>query len=57
MTTPQTENSKPEICTIRIMFPVQSDEQALACKKKVQEALQDIADVSIQFAISNMPSR
>ncbi|GAI82563.1 unnamed protein product, partial [marine sediment metagenome] len=26
-------------CTIRIMFPVESDEQAIDCKKKVKEAL------------------
>lgn len=57
MTTPQTEQSKPEVCTIRIMFPVESDEQALSCKKKIKEVLQDIKDVSIQFAISDMPPR
>lgn len=44
-----------EVCTIRIAFPVESDEQALACKKKVSEALSDIPDVGIHFSISNMP--
>lgn len=55
METPPKDKSKPEICTIRIVFPVESDEQALACKKKVSEALSDIPDVVTQFSISNMP--
>ncbi len=49
------EQLNQEICSIRIMFPVQSDEQALDCKKKIQTALGDIENVNIQFSITNMP--
>lgn len=56
MTTPQQEKSKAEVCSIRIIFPVQSDEQALECKKKISEALSDITDVQIQFSIMTPPS-
>lgn len=55
MTTPQTDKSKQEVCTIRIMFPVESDEQAIACKKKLAEALSDISDVVTHFSIGTMP--
>lgn len=40
-----------EICSIRIMFPVKSDEQALDCKKKIKDALSDVPDVQTQFSI------
>lgn len=40
-----------EICTIRIIFPVKDDEQALAAKKKIQEALSEIEGVQIQFML------
>ncbi|MCJ7828829.1 MAG: hypothetical protein MUP81_03695 [Dehalococcoidia bacterium] len=45
----------PEICQIRIIFPVVSDEQALGCKKKIAAALADIKDVAINFTIGNLP--
>jgi len=40
-----------EICTIRIVFPVESDEQAIDFKKKISTLLKDIPDSGIQFAI------
>lgn len=46
---------KQEICTIRIMFPVTSDDDAIICKKKIQIALQDKSDVLIDFTIKSMP--
>ncbi len=45
------ENPKQEICTIRIVFPVESDEEAIACKKKIAEALSNKPDAQVQFAI------
>ena len=48
---------KREICTMRIMFPVESDEQAIEYKKKVAEVLKDIPDVMTQFNISNIPPK
>lgn len=47
------DKDKKEICTIRIMFSVESDEQALKCKNKIREALSDIPDVTIQFSITS----
>ncbi|MBA7474038.1 hypothetical protein ES707_09385 [subsurface metagenome] len=51
------DNDKKEICTIRIMFPVESDEKAIEYKKKIAELLSEISDVQIQFAIMNTPTR
>ena len=51
------EQPKKEVCTIRIMFPVQSDDEALEAKKKIAEVLSDVPDVNFQFSITNMPGR
>jgi len=56
MTTPQTEKSDTEICQIRIMFPVESDEDAIVCKKKIKEALAGKPDAQMQFTIMPAPS-
>lgn len=42
---------KKEMCTIRIMFPVDSDEEAIAIKAKIKEVLGDKPDVQVQFAM------
>lgn len=47
---------KQEICTIRVMFPIQTDEQAIDCKKKIKAVLNEIPDVGIQFSIMDLPS-
>ena len=51
-----TTPAKQEVCTIRIMFPVESDEQAIECKKKIATALSDMQDVQTQFSIMTVPS-
>lgn len=45
------EHKPKELCSIRIMFPVTSDEQAIQAKKQVAEALKDIEGVQTQFSI------
>lgn len=51
------EQDKQEICTIRIIFPVKSDDQALAYKKKMSEVISDIPDAQMDFRImSGRPS-
>jgi len=40
-----------EICVIKAMFAVDSDEQAFVCKKKMREVLKDIPDVQLDFRI------
>ena len=46
-----------EICSINIMFPVESDEQAIDCKKKVKAALENIPEVQTRFMIMPMMSK
>lgn len=46
-----------EVCTIRIVFPVTSDEQAIDYKKKITAVLSEITDAQIHFAIMSIPTR
>lgn len=55
MMTPPQDTSKKEICTIRIMFPVNSDEEAIECKKKISEVLKDKSDALVEFRLSTAP--
>lgn len=47
--------SKPELCTIRIMFPVESDEQAIAYKRQINEVLKDNLEAQLHFALVPLP--
>jgi len=49
--TTQTQPNQ-EICSIRIMFPVNSDEQAIQYKKKITALLAEIPDAQIVFSIA-----
>lgn len=50
------DDKKGEVCIIKIMFPVESDDQAIDYKKKIAAILSDQPDVNIQFSImSGMP--
>ncbi|GAI70792.1 unnamed protein product [marine sediment metagenome] len=51
------EQDKKEVCTMRVMFPVASDEQAIDVKKKIAALLTDIADAMIDFRLSPMPTQ
>ena len=44
---------KLEVCTIRVMFPVQSDEHAIDCKKKVTAIFSEVPEAQIHFSITN----
>jgi len=46
---------KTEICTIKIVFPVVSDEKAIEYKKKITDVLRETADAQIQFSIMSLP--
>jgi hypothetical protein len=50
------EAIKKQICSIRIMFPVDTDEQAIEYKKKITAVVSVIPDVNIQFSLMSMPS-
>ena len=45
------EKSK-EVCTILLMFNVQSDNEALAVKSKLSEVMKDMKNVKMDFRIS-----
>lgn len=46
-----------QICSLRIGFPVASDEEAIAYKKKLTAILTDIPQMRIEFSLSSMPSQ
>ena len=52
---PTTPILPKEICTMRIIFPVVSDAQALDVKSKVSAVLVDIPDAQIHFALMPVP--
>jgi len=53
----QQEQQPKQICSIRIGFPVVTDEQAIEYKKKISNILTDMPQVRIEFSLSSMPQR
>lgn len=53
----KTEDKTPpkQVCTIRIMFPVTTDEQAIEYKKKIGDILADSPQARIEFSIMSRP--
>jgi len=51
METPNKDTNKQNICSIRILFPVESDEQAIEYKKKISNLLTEMPDAQIQFSL------
>lgn len=52
------EQSPPkQLCTIRIGFPVDSDEQAIEYKKKISDVLAPIPQARIDFGLIPVPPR
>lgn len=45
-----------QVCTIRIMFPIESDEHAIAYKKKIGEVLADMPQARIEFSLMSVPN-
>jgi len=43
-----------QVCSITVMFPVTSDEQALAIKTKIAELVKEIEGVRFDFRITVM---
>jgi len=46
---------KSELCFITIVFPVASDEVAIAIKRKMQEIIEPIPDARIEFRLGPLP--
>jgi len=55
----QTESpqSLSEVCTIRVMFPVESDEQAILIKRSIQDLLKGMSDSQVHFGIMPNPTQ
>ena len=47
---------KKEVCRLSIIFPVESDEQAIEYKKKISALLVEIPDAQINFSLMTMPN-
>lgn len=44
-----------QVCSMRIAFPVESDEQAIEYKKRINEVLSDLSAVRISFDLTTVP--
>ncbi|MBA7618692.1 hypothetical protein ES703_26023 [subsurface metagenome] len=44
-----------QVCSIRIMFPVETDEQAIEYKKKIAAVLADSPQARIEFSLMSRP--
>ncbi len=55
MENPQEKGESPkQVCTITVAFPVESDDDAIAVKKKITDAVSNKPDARIDFRIMNM---
>jgi len=45
------DNVSQDLCTIRIMFPVRTDEEAIEYKRKIGQVISSIPDAQIQFTL------
>lgn len=55
MMPPNQKTTDSEICTLIVMFPVESDEQAIDVKKKISDIVSGIKDSRIEFRLSAVP--
>lgn len=56
MSDPENTTQPKEICTIRIGFPVDTDEKAIEYKRKIAEVLSPIPNVRIEFTLMPIPA-
>lgn len=49
------DKDRQQLCSIGIMFPFESDEQAIDYKKKITDLVSEIPNVRIHFSITNTP--
>ena len=49
--TPNPEKSKQQACLIMVSMPVDTDEQAIAVKKKIDAAVSDIPESRVDFRL------
>lgn len=51
---PEKNESPKQVCTINVVFPCDSDENAIWIKKKISEAVSETPDARIDFRIMNL---
>lgn len=51
------DKTQDEICMIKIMFPVESDEQAIDYKKKISAIMSEIPEAQLHFSLIPAPAR
>ena len=56
-TQPQDIKPGSQLCSINIMFATMSDDEAMAVKKQVGEAVAGLENVRVQFSMTTMPKR
>lgn len=44
-----------QLCQIRLMFAVDSDDEAIAVKKQLSELLKDQPEIQVNFSLTNAP--
>ena len=57
MAEPEQKKPPAQICSIRIMFPADTDDIAIEYKKKISDVLADIPQARIEFSLSSLPTR
>ncbi len=58
MESPLEKNDKSkQVCTITVIFPVESDEDAIIVKKKIGEAIGPVSEARIDFRIMQVMPR
>lgn len=57
MAEPEQTALPKQLCSIRISFPIDTDEEAIDYKKKIGNILAPIPTARIEFTLSTMPSR
>jgi len=44
-----------QVCTMSIVLPIVTDDEAIAIKKKIEVVLENVTDAMIDFRIRKMP--
>lgn len=50
-----TEHTPKQFCRLQIVFPASNDDEAMAIKKKVGEAIAGIKNAQITFTLATVP--
>lgn len=51
------DKDQKQICQIRIVFPTDSDQEAIDYKKKIADVMIDKSEAIINFSLSNVPPK